>query len=162
VSERTHQAFLRNLRDSEKHVLHAARWLAKSGATVSYSPSTEAPTHGEWKQHADRGDLTLSLRLEIKRISRNFTSPDDWPFKDFIVCARHAWDRALPKPYGILCLNPKGTHAAFVAASTQHLWRSESRLDRRYGYEQDFYIADKALPVFWSLSLPAPWPLGSA
>lgn len=157
----THKTFLKALRDSEQSVLRVAHWIKGSGGIVSYEPPTEAGTHEEWKGHADEGDLALRFRLEVKRISRPFTSAADWPFKDFIVCAQHAWDRATPKPFGILCLNRAETHAAFVSAATRPSWWSDERHDRRYpGYTQSFYVCDKSLPAFWSLDLPAPWPLG--
>lgn len=159
----THKTFLNNLRKSEASVLMVAHWIATSGGRVVYHPPTEAPTHEAWKTHADQGDLTLSLRLEVKKISRPFTGPHDWPFKDFIVCAKHSWDQAFPKPFGFFYLNPGETHAAFVSGFSWPAWRVENRPDRRYsGYRQDFYIAEKALPVFWDLSLPVPYPFGSS
>lgn len=138
-----HQRFLEHLRLSEPARWAVAQWLLKRGYPVLLDPISFAPTRDEWETHADSGDLHVAVRVEVKQLSRDFTSRQDWPFGEkFIVCGRRAHDRAKPKPYGYVILNRAGTHAAFVLSATASTWRVESRTDSRYdNVTQEFYLA---------------------
>lgn len=139
----THEKFLENLRASEDSRWLVARYLSGKGNIVRVPPLVCAPTHADWKEYADEGDLEISLRVEVKRISRNFSGPGDWPFgTDFIVCAFHAWERAAPKPAMFWILSQDGTTAAVVRGSSRDKWRVEKRGDSRYeGRVQEFLFA---------------------
>lgn len=138
-----HEKFLSHLDASSGGVSLAKAWLESRGHEVSIRPSGRAEARADWKNHADNGDLTISLRVEVKQLGCDFTCEADWPFRDkFIVCAKHAFDRAKPKPYGFIIINRAGTHAAFVLCSDARHWTVERRKDSRYdGVEQDFYLS---------------------
>jgi hypothetical protein len=145
-----HQLFLQHLRDSEKARWLVALWLVNRGHAVEIQPMREAPTPAEWREYADLGDLHITMRVETKQLSREFTCRADWPFgEDFIVCGKNSFDRAQPKPYAYVILNRAGTHAAFVLASGWRKWRAEKRKDSRYNnVEQDCYLAPIESVVF--------------
>ena len=134
--------FLKHLDASHDAVWCAARWLQNKGHHVVVTPTSKSKTHGEWKQHADSGDLYLQQRIEVKKRGIDFTGAGDWPHGDkFIVCSRHSYDLARPKPYAWIILNKAKTHAAIVKAESRTRWVVEKRTDSRYqNYTQEFYF----------------------
>lgn len=130
--------------------------LNRRGYNVTIPTSTRAKTHGDWKSHADSGDLFISQRVEVKQLSVNFTSADDWPFgRKFIVCAKHAFDRATPKPYSFIILSASGEYAAVVFATDSRDWTVETRTDRRYeNVSQQFYLSPMDKVRFFPMHKP--------
>ena len=149
-----HLTFLKHLDQSHSAVWRVAQWLQERGNRVVVTPITKSATHQEWKDHADDGDLYIQLRVEVKKRGLEFTGREDWPHGDkFIVCAKHAWDRAKPKPYAFVILNKSMTHAAIVTADTRSQWTVEERTDSRYiQYRQEFYFIPIDLVRFVPLS----------
>lgn len=146
-----HDRFLKHLDKSQEAVWRVAGWLNdKKKLPVQVNPGGRAPLSSEHESYADNGDLTVGMRVEVKRLSRSFTGRDDWPFKDFMVCARHSWDKAVQKPYAYVIVNKEGTHAALVKGETYPSWDVIERSDRRYehGYSQEFYLCPLEL-VKW-------------
>lgn len=148
-----HQQFLQHLRDSEAARWRVARWLTNRGYAVQLQGMSEAPTHDQWKDHADVGDIQVTMRVEVKRLTCTFTSRENWPYgEDFIVCAAHSFNRAQPKPYAYVILNQAMTHAAFVMTTNWRKWRVEERQDRRYSdVSQRYYLAPIESVVFSAL-----------
>jgi hypothetical protein len=144
------QRFAKHLSDSIADVWDVAQWLSSRGHSVTVNPTFIAPSHEEWEDYADGGDLFITQRVEVKRLSAEFTSAQDWPFKDkFIVCAKHAWDRAKPKPYAFIYLNKSKTHMAVVKGDTHKFWEVEQRTDKRYdSMTQSFYFCPLEKVVF--------------
>ena len=133
--------FLGHLDESEEAVWFVAQMLSKRGYRVSVPVTTKAETYGEWKGHADNGDLFIEQRVEVKRRGLDFTNKGDWPHPDFIVCAQHSWDRAEPKPYLYIILSKSGTHAASVFGHSSPSWYVEKRTDSRYeNVRQEYYF----------------------
>ena len=142
VKERDYQRFLNHLDESHMGVFCAARWLSNRGYAVSIQPTTTAEHYSDRMDHVDSGDLYISMRVEVKTLSVNFTCKEDWPFGEkFIVCAKHSFDNARPKPYGYIIQSADLKHAAVVSASTFKQWYSEPRRDSRYeDMTQNFYL----------------------
>jgi hypothetical protein len=133
--------FHKHLEASEQAVWRAAQWLQSNGRQVLVMPITKTPTHAQWKQHADSGDLYIQQRIEVKRRGVHFTGPHDWPHGDiFFVCAKHSWDRAKPKPHAYMIFNSDMTHVAIVLGESHAKWTVVNKEDSRYkNYRQDFY-----------------------
>ena len=139
-----HQRFLSHLRASNEAVARVAQWLAEQGRDTLIKGTHYAGDHEEWQSFADGGDLFVLKRIEVKRLSVDFSGADNWPFGDkFIVCAKHAFDRAREKPEAFIILSQDMTHCAVVPAATSDFWYEENRTDSRYsGAEatQTFYF----------------------
>lgn len=159
-----HQKFLEHLDASDGAVWIVAKLLHKRGYTVEVPAVSRAEKHEDWKDHADSGDLYITnsrlgivrQRVEVKRLSVNFSSKTDWPFATkFIVCAKHAYDRAIPKPYAYIILASEKKHAACVFSSESTDWYVESRTDARYDppVTQEFYFAPIDTVTFFSTGL---------
>jgi len=117
------------------------------------NPSTLAKNHAERMEHIDGGDLFINMRIEVKTLGINFTSNKDWKFGDkFIVCAKHSFDIAKPKPYAYIIQSADLKYMAVVAASTSSEWYVEKRTDSRYvDYTQDFYLCPIDLVKFFKV-----------
>lgn len=150
LDKEDHVKFLSHLDASHPAVRIVATYLVSRGHRVVVNPTTKAKTHGEWKDHADNGDITMwangegkPLRVEVKRLSKAFTRCEDWPFPDMIVCAKHSFDRANPPVNAYIYLNADMTHGAIVQASTRPHWTVKKLKDTRYAIvEQDFYMVE--------------------
>jgi len=148
-----HQKFLQHLEESKVPVMVAGQWLNKLGYKVGLPPASAAEKHEDWEKHADSGDLTIELRVEVKHLSAEFTGKEDWPFRDYIVCAKHSFDRANPRPYMYININKAMTHAGIVMGSHRQKWTAEPRTDRRYeGVAQECYIAPVDSVMFLALT----------
>jgi len=148
-----HQKFLTHLGASEGPRQIVARHLNALGHQVILPPPLRAPTHAEWRKFRDHGDLFITQRVEVKGLSAQFTCKEDWPYGgDFIVCAKHSWDEASPKPIAYFYLNRDETHYAFVAGKSSAMWTVGVRQDRRYdGVSQECYFCPISLVSFGSL-----------
>lgn len=149
-----HKRFLEHLSGSLDAVWVVAKWLQSSGYAVTVNPIKKAPSADQWKEYVDGGDLEIRQRVEIKHISRNFTGRQDWAFgDDFIVCARHSYDNAKPKPYAYIVVSGDYKACAIVPASTAQQWRVDKRGDSRYSgnYSQEFYFCPIELVQWRSL-----------
>lgn len=147
----THEKFIEHLESSQATVWNVAMWLQSIGYAVTVNPMQKAPNHENWKDYADKGDIVIQQRVEVKQISRVFSGLADWPFgKKFIVCAKHSFDRAKPKPFAYIIVSADGMSYALVSASTAERWTVEKRGDTRYGegYSQEFYLCPLEL-VKW-------------
>lgn len=149
-----HKKFLQGLESSKASVWLVARWLSDHGYAVRIPPTSKAPEQKDWQAHADDGDLEIAQRIEVKALTCDFTSRDDWPFPDFIVCAKHAYDNAKPKPYRICYLNKAMTHLAVLDCRKTHMeWVVKTVRDSRFDdREQETYVCDKGLPQFVKLT----------
>ncbi len=142
IEDRDHARFTRHLTDSHDSVWKVAQWLFKRGHHVRVGQISRPRKRDEWRENTDNGDIEISLRIEVKHLSTQFTGRDDWPFPDFIVCATGQWDRAVPKPYAYVYISKDNLHLAVLKGDSSKLWTMDRRKDRRYeGVEQDFYLA---------------------
>lgn len=143
--EENHKKFLKHLDDSVDSVFIASRYLYDKGLDVRINSMRKAKNHKEWKEFKDDGDLFVykkdkQFRVEVKGLSCNFTNSKDWPFRDFIVCAKHSYDISKVKPFAYIILNQNRTHIAIVKTNTFSNWNVVSRKDNRYqDVTQDFY-----------------------
>jgi hypothetical protein len=137
-----HQKFLEHLDNSSDAVFICAKYFYKKGIPVEIQPMTKADKHEDWKDHKDNGDLFIRQRIEVKNVSVDFTCAADWKYKDqFIVCAKHSWDKAHPKPYAYMIVNKSKSHMAIVYGKTKKYWDINYRTDSRYtGVNQEFYF----------------------
>lgn len=149
--------FLTRLNHSTVGTMAIAKWFVDRGYDVLVRGIKRRPKHSEWKKYADEGDTLiykdgLCNKIETKRLTRNFTCKTDWPFKDeFIVCAKHSYDRAKIKAHAYVIINDKMTHMATVKPrSTADKWTISSKTDSGYAepYSQDFYLCPIDLVEF--------------
>jgi hypothetical protein len=155
VTHDNHQKFLSHLDNSSSAVWLVAEMLNGRGYDVSIPPNTRAERHSDWQNHADSGDIYIRQRIEVKQLGVAFTCAEDWPFRDkFIVCAKHAFDRATPKPYAYIIVSKCGGHAASVFSSNSASWTVDTRVDSRYeGVEQEFYFSPVADVKWWRMDV---------
>ena len=140
--QRDFQKFVKHLSESHEGVISAANWLNSLGYSVTIPPSTVSDSYENRMKHVDNGDLYINMRVEVKTLGITFTSRADWKFGDkFIVCAKHSFDNAKPKPYAYIIQSADLKHIAVVHSTTFKQWYSEPRKDSRYeDVTQDFYL----------------------
>jgi len=137
---RNHELFLSEVRKSESAVFTVAEHLHLAGYPVRINVFPITDRSNRQESYHDNGDLEISQRIEVKRLSYQFTSADNWPFADFLIVDAKHFERTRPVPFAYWSLNPEGTHAAIVRVSTRPKWFIKKHTDRRYGdYSQDSY-----------------------
>ena len=125
--------FVDHLDASHAGVWTVANWLNSRGNTVIVPPTTVAKSYEDRLNHVDGGDLFIQQRIEVKVRNLDFTSRDDFPYKDgMLVCAKHSYDNASPKPYAYVYLNKAMTHVALIMATTSKHWTVKDVKDSRY------------------------------
>jgi hypothetical protein len=156
LMKHSHKVFLRGLEASKASVWLVARWLSEHDKIVVIPPTRKAPRHEDWKDYADSGDIWVISkrkwkRIEVKGLGYDFTSAEDWPHRDFIVCAKHAWDRASIPASAFYYVNPAMTHMAMVNPSDREGWIVRDVTDGRHGVTQATYICSVAAVRFIEL-----------
>jgi hypothetical protein len=114
-----HEKFLAHLSASGDACWLVSKWLQSRGYPVRVNPTFYSPEPKAWKEYADGGDIEIGLRIEVKGLSAAFTSDTDWPFPNFIVCAKHSFDRSRPRPYAYIAVNEARTHIAMVKSASR-------------------------------------------
>jgi hypothetical protein len=149
--QRNHPQFQKSLISSDQAKLFAARWLEWQGKEVRVGKTRIAPSKREWARFRDKGDLVVTegaetYTVEVKKLRPAFQVPADWRLTDnggrraTIICAKHSWDIASPKPRYYLLFNADLTACMRVSAADSESWYIEYREDRRYErYGQNFY-----------------------
>jgi hypothetical protein len=144
--------FKKHLAQSQGAVWKVAQYLSSKGHPITIPPTFVAPSHQEWKEYADDGDIYMGQRIEVKQRGFSFSGRGEWPYESFMVCAKHSFDRAKPKPYRYYYLNKSETHAAIVMGSSHKSWYCETKKDSRYeDMVQDCYMCPMHLVKFISL-----------
>lgn len=144
--------FKKHLAQSHSAVWKVAQYLSSKGNPVTVPPTFVTPNHKDWKEYADDGDIYMGQRIEVKRRGFSFSSKESWPYKTFMVCAKHSFDNAKPKPYAYFVLSKEGNNSAVVMASTQKSWIVDRVKDKRYdNMVQDVYLCPLNLVKFISL-----------
>ena len=144
--DENHKRFNKHLDESQSAVVFAKKYLESLGYEVRDKPETKKTlSYGERMKYVDDGDLYYYKdrdwrRVEVKRVSTDFESAEDWPYRMFSVMAKHAWDKADPKPDIILTFSKSMRHVASVKGDSQDDWFPVSFKDRRYiNYRQTTY-----------------------
>ena len=150
--ERNHKTFLEAANKCSPAILLVAEHLWSKGypTRLNVFPTTDRENRSE--SYHDNGDLEISQRIEVKRLSYDFTCKEDWPFPDFLIVDAIHFDRARPVPVAYWSVNPQGTYAAIVRVSTKDKWFIKDHGDRRYeDYKQSSYACKLDIVQFIKL-----------
>jgi len=149
-----HKRFHKHLDESQPSVDFAKKYLESQGYEVKGKPAKTTPNYEDRMKYVDDGDLTYYKdgewrRVEVKHTRQSFTSAEDWPFRNMFVCAIHAWDMAVPKPYIYMQFDNDMSHVAEILGSTNPEWFKMSFKDSRYvNYRQTAYCCPLDLIKF--------------
>ena len=144
--ERDNRKVIQHVRKSQDDVWRVARWFSEKGYEVRIPPTSYAKNYQDRLNHQDKGDLYVTFqkeeRVEVKGLSRQFTCKDDWPMGNIaIVCAKHSFDHANPKPFFYILLSADKVHAMFIRSDTKEHWEEKEYTDKRYeSMRQVFYV----------------------
>ena len=144
--ERDNRKVIQHVRKSQDDVWRIARWFSEKGYEVRIPPTSYAKNYQDRLNHQDKGDLYVTFqkeeRVEVKGLSRQFTCKDDWPMGNIaIVCAKHSFDHANPKPFFYILLSADKVHAMFIRSDTKEHWEEKEYTDKRYeSMRQVFYV----------------------
>lgn len=150
MDESTHPAFLERLRASHHAVHDTATILTGRGYHVEIPDHTESPTHKNFRQHSDSGDLRVLVGVEVKHLSCGFTCAEDFPYApDFIVDSVFTHDNKPRPPWAYFIWNHGRTHYGIVWGNTRPHWTVKQRHDRNVSRSVPFYMCPLELVDFY-------------
>lgn len=144
--------FEQRLRTGRLWELVAAQHLQNLGFDVELSPQGKDGS----KLHKNTGDMCINHSsgthwVEVKSRNIAFTSPEDYPFKDAIVCRADAVYQT--KPAFFMLVSRATTEAVVIDAND--VWNAQARMvrDERRGYEAATLcvMREKLKPLRWLL-----------
>jgi len=152
--QQRHQKFLEKLRASEIARFFVGMWLSSLGFEITLHPQKYAPTHEQWRDYSDDGDIEAKdsdgnkYRIEVKERTLSFTCKENFPYPDIFVCTVHSWENAQIKPSAFISLNQELTHIAIVYAHSFKEWDTRDVWDKQFGRDQTCYVAPKSAVTF--------------
>jgi hypothetical protein len=153
-----HERFLEHLNESERGVEFVSDWLRGYGIEVSQGEITKAQQAKDWQEHVDSGDLFIKQRVEVKKLSYCF-STTHWPHGNkFLVCAKHSFDNASPRPHMYVYVSGDEQCMAVVKSDTRARWKTGEYSDRRYegNSTQTCYYASLDCVKFFAVNKDEP------
>jgi hypothetical protein len=140
--DRDHERVMTHIKESQSSVWKIAQWFTNKGYPTLINPTQYAKTYEDRLNAIDSGDLYISMRVEVKQLGTTFTGKDDWKYKTkAIVCAKHSFDKAFPKPFMYVLISANKVNAMFIKADTRQHWCVEEYTDSRYeNMTQLFYV----------------------
>lgn len=139
--------FTQRFKKSIATVNMTAEWLRSVGyKNVKVMKPQIAPSYSQWRQYVDNGDIYVGEhRVEVKGLGPKyrFTKSSEYPWDNVIVCAKHSFDMAKPKPVVYLLWNYERTHVGCIPTTTSRQWQVKSIKDPKYPRYQDFYVTGK-------------------
>ena len=128
MNKNSHQEFLSRLDASRKSTFLVAEYLHRSGYNVYIPAFDYRDQDTNWEDHVDDGDIYIwrerddMKRIDVKHISRDFTSRDDFEFSHVFVADIRAILRADPFPLAYVVVNKTCTHIAIIWGKTKKHW----------------------------------------
>ena len=144
-----HEKFKEHLKKSTKPLFVVAECFHRMGYNICVNGQRCASTASDHERYADNGDLYIQTKdypqkwvgIEVKGLTAEFTNSQDWPFKNFMVCAKHSYDKTLPNPPGCYYILDKTcTYAGVVKTDTFSDWFTKTEKCGNYkNVSQEFY-----------------------
>jgi hypothetical protein len=158
--EKHDPTFVDDLKASHKHSLKVAEWLRRRGfRDVEVFALRIRPSAAKMRGYGDQGDIAADgLRMEAKRRTIDFTSPDDFPYDTIIVDTVSSWDKAKIKPELYVLTNKDLTYCCVVMGATRRAWKQTTRYDRKKKRHRRFYECPISYTEFFRFN----WRSGSS
>lgn len=114
--------FFKGLCSSIGPVHHVASWLIKQGYMVRIRPTIVRPDFKDRFEYDDGGDLDITMTINVKARTFDFTSAEDFPYKTIMLDeARNIKANGLQTLFYI-SLNKAWTHCSVVRQDTKAHW----------------------------------------
>lgn len=122
---------------SQKGVRYVAEKLCEEGHNVFIGCQELAENLEEANDFVDDGDIFIltdpeDLRIEVKWLeSTEFTSKEDYPYFEFMICETRSFDKADPKPDAYIILEKFRRAIAIVDVKfTEKHWYWKHKVDK--------------------------------
>lgn len=128
MSKNSHQEFLSRLDASRKSTFLVAEYLHRRGFNVHVPAFDYNENDEHWEKHVDDGDLYIwkevenTHRIDVKHLSMEFTTRDNFKFSHLFVADVRAVERANPFPLAYISINSACTHMAIIWGKTKKHW----------------------------------------
>jgi hypothetical protein len=141
--------FKSDLIASDTFVDIVAKWYRNThGYKVITFPLPVHPGNGPDPDYTDACDMEIVLPIDVKRLTRPFTSVDTYPFpgEPIFVETVQSYDRKPIKPALHVLLNPDVTGCLIIKSATRPHWTVMEKPSR--GRMRSFYACPRNLVEF--------------
>jgi len=133
------ETFYDRLAVSYVRVNKFASSLYKRGINILLPPVTDT---------FDDGDLFVTLRVEHKVRSLQFTCREDYPYDTIFIDEVYKIDNKFDLPLCYVIENTDGTCCAVIYGFTKPHWKKETKFDKIQNRVCDFYVVSKSQARF--------------
>lgn len=137
-----HEIFIDKLKNSYDSVWHVARLFSEGGNQVTLPPATLPKNQHQARNNPDECDFEITYRVDVKHRTIDFTRAADFPFKDFFVCQKRAYDNLAIKPRLIIILSRNKKYIAIANTRFETMWHTVKKKNGDYNnYTQEYYVS---------------------
>jgi hypothetical protein len=156
---KTDEEFISNLKKSVKPVTLIAEYLKSKGFKVEVPEQIIGATFKDRQKLRDKGDILLfeangqvynpPLRVEVKGLSKHFTSMEDFPYDTIIIDEEYKVKKGkIETLYKYYIVSDDFKTIASIDASTFPQWFILEKFDRKERDKCKFYVCDKKYWTF--------------
>jgi len=146
------EEFLRSLKVSHEVTVQVAAWLRSKGRDAHVQTTRIRPSHSEWKDYIDDGDIFIEGkgRIEVKyRENLSFVCTETYKYPTIFVDEVRKVDMEHAAPLvAYIIVNKERTHVAIIKPDSKQFWIKSKRFDRRTSDDREFYECPKILAAF--------------
>jgi hypothetical protein len=139
--------YTNKLRRSNEAVWAVAQYLHSFQYTITVPALHIAGSPEEYANYIDEGDIIVHREdqsfndiIEVKHQSWEWTSHQDIPWQQIIVCAKKSFDRHLQKPSAYFLVNKQISHALVIPTNTCGEWTVKDIHDKQKDWIQTMYM----------------------
>lgn len=154
LEKKDHDNLNEEIENSYYSVVALGVWIAeRTGLDVKIPEQRIAKDPKARRLYLDDGDLFIEKkRVEVKHLNTEWTSKEDYPYPDFMVCNMDAFDRAKNRneiPTCFIYINSDFTHLAILIPENYKKWKKRRGVkDSRRSYKENKYMTKKD-EVLW-------------
>jgi hypothetical protein len=139
-----HAKFQNRLRSSSNAVAVVASWLNRKGKHIEIPSMRISPTADQASDYLDGGDLYIieKKRVEVKHLGINFTSADDWPFREIFISNVAAVDRSFDQVSAWVSVSQDMGYIAVVKPDSREHWYISEKKASNTGNVESYYATN--------------------
>ena len=121
------EEFVRDFFNSFGSVFIVGSYMQRLGFNVTVPVPEVRPNESERMKFMDDGDLLVTMPVQIKHRSLNFTCQEDYPYKTIFIDEAY---KVKPDTFMYVVVSKDKKHAAIIGRETRRFWVTEKIYDK--------------------------------
>lgn len=140
------KAFTDDFFNSFGSVFAVGAYLQRKGFNVVVPVPEIRPDESERMKYADNGDLLITMPVQVKHRSLQFTCANDYPFPTIFIDENYKIEKGRKDLFMYVIVARDGNHAAVIRRETRRYWVQKTIYDKR----QKRNCTNQACPKEWA------------